>query len=80
MKKILKIIFLYLIIFISLFVCHRFSPTNLAGPGLDFFIYILSFVLVLALLGLSIYKSFKNRMLDYLVIVHMPFAFCYLLY
>lgn len=66
-----KTLLLYLIVFVSLILSHKFSPTTLAGPGLDFFVYALSFVLVLTLLSISIYKSVKQNKFDWLVALHV---------
>jgi len=40
MKKNLFVIAFYLIGFLLIILAHRIDPTNLAGPGLDFWFYV----------------------------------------
>jgi len=71
-KKEARSIIFYLITFPLIIIAHRISPTNLAGPGLDFLLYGPAVVISLFLLIKNAFLYFNvDASLKYSCLIHM---------
>ena len=70
MKRIAFLIILYLILFTFLFLTAKYSPTNLAGPGLDFLFYFGILIYGAIMFTISIVKSIKSKRVNLDILPH----------
>jgi hypothetical protein len=66
MKKIVLSVLYYLAIILLILEIHTWSPTSLAGPGLDIVVYFISPIVSAALLAVSLKKLQPANKLSYI--------------
>ncbi|MDB5139993.1 MAG: hypothetical protein JWR12_1909 [Mucilaginibacter sp.] len=70
MNKMKFIILYYIIAFSLLIIAHKIDPTNLAGLGLDVFVYLLVFLVSILLFVKNIAATRNNKGLWIMMLIH----------
>lgn len=72
LKKVQQVIIYYLIVLILLLITHKISPTNLAGLGLDFWVFVIITLFSFIQLVGSIIMVFKTvKYFRYIFLIHL---------